>query len=64
MPILEATGITKTIDTGTHRVEILRGLRAADLAARFAYERGELVRTAGFDTILLAAGLDDCVRHW
>ena len=26
MPILEATGITKTIDTGTHRVEILRGV--------------------------------------
>ena len=24
--ILEATGITKTIDTGTHRVEILRGV--------------------------------------
>src|SRR6476661_6655767 len=33
-----------------------------NLAARFANERGELVGAAGFDTILLAAGLDDRVR--
>ena len=26
MPILEAIALTKTIDTGTHRVEILRGV--------------------------------------
>src|SRR4051812_26408088 len=34
-----------------------------DLAARFANERRELVGAAGLDTILLAAGLDDRVRH-
>ena len=35
MPILEANGITKTIDTGTHRVEILRGVDL-ELPAGFA----------------------------
>ena len=34
-----------------------------DRAAVFTGERGELVGTTGFDTILLAAGLDDRVRH-
>src|SRR3954465_477737 len=35
-----------------------------DLATRLTDERWELIRTAGFDTVLLAAGLDDRVRHW
>src|SRR3954471_21563521 len=35
-----------------------------DLSTRLADERWELIRTAGFDTVLLAAGLDDRVRHW
>src|SRR5688572_18404402 len=34
-----------------------------DLAARFTDQRRELVGTAGFDTVLLAAGLDDRVSH-
>src|SRR5258708_16416952 len=34
-----------------------------DLAALFAGKRRELIGTAGFDTILLAAGLDNRVRH-
>ena len=34
-----------------------------DLAAGVADERRDLVRAAGFDTELLAAGFDDCVGH-
>src|SRR5688500_13607236 len=34
-----------------------------DLAALFTGERGDLVGAARLDTVLLAAGLDDRVRH-
>lgn len=56
-PILALSGITKSIDTGTHRVDILRGI---DLAI----ERGEFVAImgasgSGKSTLLgLLAGLD------
>jgi putative ABC transport system ATP-binding protein len=33
--ILQASGITKTIDTGTHRVEILRGIDLEVPAGQF-----------------------------
>jgi putative ABC transport system ATP-binding protein len=56
-PILELNGVTKSIDTGTHRVEILRGI---DLSIA----RGEFVAIVGASgsgksTLLgLLAGLD------
>jgi putative ABC transport system ATP-binding protein len=57
MAILEATGLTKIIDTGTHRVEILRGID-------FEVPRGQFVAImgasgSGKSTLLgLLAGLD------
>src|SRR5436305_5129455 len=57
MPILEATGITKTIDTGTHRVEILRGVDLELPAGQFVAIMG--VSGSGKSTLLgLLAGLD------
>src|ERR1700704_1895219 len=57
MPILEATGITKTIDTGTHRVEILRGVDLELPAAQFVAIMG--ASGSGESTLLgLLAGLD------
>lgn len=56
-PILALRGVTKSIDTGTHRVEILKGID-------FAIERGEFVAVmgasgSGKSTLLgLLAGLD------
>ena len=57
MPILEATGITKTIDTGTHRVEILRGIDLVLPAGQFVAIMG--ASGSGKSTLLgLLAGLD------
>jgi putative ABC transport system ATP-binding protein len=57
MPILEATGITKTIDTGTHRVEILRGVDLQLPAGQFVAIMG--ASGSGKSTLLgLLAGLD------
>ena len=56
-PILEVRGLLKSIDSGTHRVEILRGID-------FAIERGQFVAImgpsgSGKSTLLgLLAGLD------
>jgi len=56
-PVLSVRGITKSIDTGTHRVEILRGID-------FDIDRGEFVAImgasgSGKSTLLgLLAGLD------
>src|SRR5580700_7700900 len=57
MAILEAVGLTKIIDTGTHRVEILRGID-------FEVPKGQFVAImgasgSGKSTLLgLLAGLD------
>ena len=57
MPILEASGITKTIDTGTHRVEILRGVDLQLPAGQFVAIMG--ASGSGKSTLLgLLAGLD------
>src|ERR1700751_3954021 len=57
MPILEATGITKTVDTGTHRVEILRGVDLDLPAGQFIAIMG--ASGSGKSTLLgLLAGLD------
>jgi len=56
-PVLSLRGVTKTIDTGTHRVEILKGIS-------FDISRGEFVAVmgasgSGKSTLLgLVAGLD------
>jgi putative ABC transport system ATP-binding protein len=55
--ILQATGITKTIDTGTHRVEILRGVDIDVPAGQFVAIMG--ASGSGKSTLLgLLAGLD------
>ena len=57
MAILQATGITKTIDTGTHRVEILRGVDLQVPAGQFVAIMG--ASGSGKSTLLgLLAGLD------
>jgi putative ABC transport system ATP-binding protein len=57
MAILQATGIIKTIDTGTHRVEILRGIDLEVPAGQFVAIMG--ASGSGKSTLLgLLAGLD------
>ena len=57
MPILAAVGITKTIDTGSHRVEILRGIDLEMPAGQFVAIMG--ASGSGKSTLLgLLAGLD------
>src|SRR5579859_3910947 len=57
MPILQASGITKTIDSGTHRVEILRGIDLEVPAGQFVAIMG--ASGSGKSTLLgLLAGLD------
>src|SRR5216683_1511603 len=57
MAILEATGLTKIIDTGTHRVEILRGIDFEVPQGQFAAIMG--ASGSGKSTLLgLLAGLD------
>jgi putative ABC transport system ATP-binding protein len=57
MVILDAAGITKTIDTGTHRVEILRGVDLQVPAGQFVAIMG--ASGSGKSTLLgLLAGLD------
>ncbi len=57
MAILEARSLTKTIDTGTHRVEILRGVDFEVPAGQFVAIMG--ASGSGKSTLLgLLAGLD------
>jgi putative ABC transport system ATP-binding protein len=57
MVILQASDLTKTIDTGTHRVEILRGLNLEVPAGQFVAIMG--ASGSGKSTLLgLLAGLD------
>ena len=57
MPILQAIGVTKTIDTGSHRVEILRGVDLEVPAGQFVAIMG--ASGSGKSTLLgLLAGLD------
>jgi putative ABC transport system ATP-binding protein len=57
MAILEVRGVTKTIDTGTHRVEILRGIDFEVPAGQFVAIMG--ASGSGKSTLLgLLAGLD------
>ena len=57
MAILEARNLTKTIDTGTHRVEILRGVEFIVPAGQFVAIMG--ASGSGKSTLLgLLAGLD------
>ena len=57
MPILQASAITKTIDTGTHRVEILRGVNLEVPKGQFVAIMG--ASGSGKSTLLgLLAGLD------
>jgi putative ABC transport system ATP-binding protein len=57
MPILQASALTKTIDTGTHRVEILRGVDLEIPAGQFVAIMG--ASGSGKSTLLgLLAGLD------
>jgi putative ABC transport system ATP-binding protein len=57
MSILQASGLTKTIDTGTHRVEILRGVDLDVPQGQFVAIMG--ASGSGKSTLLgLLAGLD------
>ncbi|HEX5431434.1 MAG TPA: ABC transporter ATP-binding protein [Bryobacteraceae bacterium] len=57
MPILEARNLTKAIDTGTHRVEILRGIDLEVPGGQFIAIMG--ASGSGKSTLLgLLAGLD------
>src|SRR6202790_2984187 len=57
MAILEAVGLTKAIDTGTHRVEILRGIDFEVPNGQFVAIMG--ASGSGKSTLLgLLAGLD------
>ncbi len=57
MPILQASAITKIIDTGTHRVEILRGVNLEVPKGQFVAIMG--ASGSGKSTLLgLLAGLD------
>src|SRR6202050_5402022 len=57
MAILEARNLTKTIDTGTHRVEIVRGIDLEVPAGQFVAIMG--ASGSGKSTLLgLLAGLD------
>ena len=56
-PMIQAEGLTKTIDTGTHRVEILRGIDLEVPAGQFVAIMGP--SGSGKSTLLgLLAGLD------
>src|SRR3954452_17188732 len=57
MPILEVRNLIKSIDTGTHRVEILRGINFEVPAGQFVAIMG--ASGSGKSTLLgLLAGLD------
>jgi putative ABC transport system ATP-binding protein len=56
-PMIQAWGLTRTIDTGTHRVEILRGIDLEVAAGQFVAIMGP--SGSGKSTLLgLLAGLD------